>query len=205
MIQNIVFDMGGVLVDVHRDRAVAHFEAIGVDKADELIDACHHSGIFLDVESGDIDADEFCRQLCMEAGKDIPKDAIFKAWRSIIDPPPLYKLDFLLELKRRYRTFLLSNNNPILVNNWSMTPDFSEYGRPIAFYFEQCFFSYELHCVKPGAEIFRLMTAQSGIDPAVSLYLDDSADNIAAAANEGFVTMLVENGSDWRQQLLERL
>ncbi|MDR1676189.1 MAG: HAD family phosphatase, partial [Tannerella sp.] len=136
MIRNLVFDMGGVLVDVRREEAVRQFQAIGVTDADRLIDSYHHSGIFLDIESGAIDAETFCRLLCEHVGKDIPREAIERAWKSIISRPEARKLEYLLELRKNYRLFLLSNNNPILMD-WARTPDFSPDGHPITFYFDK--------------------------------------------------------------------
>jgi len=201
MIKNVVFDMGGVLVDVCRDRAIDNFRAIGVDNADELIDPYHHKGIFLDIESGDIDADEFCRLLCRETGKEIAMADIGRAWKSMINPPETYKLDYLLELRKRCRTFVLSNNNPILIDGWARTTDFSPAGRPITDYFDKTYFSYEMKCVKPGDEIFRKMITDSQIIPSETLFLDDSVNNIEAGKRAGFLTYLVQNGEDWRLTL----
>ncbi|MDR1602751.1 MAG: HAD family phosphatase [Tannerella sp.] len=201
MIKNIVFDMGGVLIDVHRERAVRQFQAIGVTDAEQLIDSYHHKGIFLDIESGAIDSDTFCRLLCEHAGKLIPFEAIEQAWRSMVDPPESYKLDCLLALREKYRTFVLSNNNPILIDRWARTDSFSPAGRPITDYFDRVYVSYEMKCVKPGIEIYRMMVKDSGVVPAETLFLDDSADNIRTAGEIGFRTYLVRNGEDWRPAL----
>jgi putative hydrolase of the HAD superfamily len=198
MIKNIIFDMGGVLVDVHRDEAVRQFQAIGVADADRLIDSSHHSGIFLDIESGDIDADTFCRLLCEHAGKDIPRPAIERAWQSIISRPEAYKLDYLLELRKSYKLFLLSNNNPILIDGWARTPAFSPDGRPIGSYFDKLYLSYEMKCVKPGREIFEAMIRDSGIRPSESLFVEDSPANLQAGAAVGFHICMAKNGEDWR-------
>ncbi|MDR2138485.1 MAG: HAD family phosphatase [Tannerella sp.] len=200
MIRNLVFDMGGVLVDVHREEAVRQFKAIGVKDADRLIDSCHHSGIFLDIESGAIDAETFCRRLSEQVGKDLPREAIERAWKSIISRPEACKLDCLCELRRRYRLFLLSNNNPILMD-WARTPDFSPDGHPITFYFDRLYISYEMKCVKPGRAIFEAMIRDSGILPAESLYVDDSLHNLQTAQTFGFRTCLVRNGEDWRNRI----
>ncbi|MDR1407157.1 MAG: HAD family phosphatase, partial [Tannerella sp.] len=198
MIKNIVFDMGGVLVDVRRERAVRRFRSIGVQNAEALIDSYHHKGIFLAFEQGGIDTDTFCRLLCREAGRDIPREAIEEAWLSIVDPPEPYKLDCLLELRKKYRTYVLSNNNPILIERWARTGRFSSAGRPITDYFDRVYVSYEMKCVKPDIEIFRMMVADSGIIPSETLFLDDSRDNIRAGEETGFRTFLVHNGEDWR-------
>ena len=62
-IKNIVFDLGGVILDLDRDRAVRRFEQIGLSDAEELIDPYHQKGIFLDLEEGRIDRNEFYRLL----------------------------------------------------------------------------------------------------------------------------------------------
>jgi putative hydrolase of the HAD superfamily len=172
--------MGGVLVDVRRDEAIRRFQAIGVADADQLIDSYHHSGIFLDIETGDIDGDTFCRLLCEHAGKSIPRHAIVEAWKSIIAPPDAAKLAYLTQLRPAYKLFLLSNNNPLLMD-WARTPAFSSAGLPITSYFDKLYISYELRCVKPGREIFEAMLRDSGIHPSESLFIEDGPQNVATA------------------------
>ena len=200
MIKNIVFDMGGVIVDVHRDRAVRHFHEIGVIDADILIDASHHKGIFIDFESGSIDTEEFCRLLCKHCGKDISYEDIEKAWKSIIDPPLAYKLEALRELRKTHRLFLLTNNNPLLMD-WACSPEFAPSANGLSDYFDKIYISYQMKCTKPDLKIFRMLIADAGIDPAESLYIDDSKRNIQAASECGFLVLLVKNGEDWRNEL----
>ncbi|MDR2469287.1 MAG: HAD family phosphatase [Tannerella sp.] len=206
MIRNLIFDMGGVLVDVRREEAVRQFRSIGVNDADRLIDSSCHRGIFLALESGEIDVETFCRLLCKHTGKDIPRHAIEQAWKSIIFPPEAYKLDCLLELRRQYKLFLLSNNNPILMD-WAKTSDFSPAGHSITFYFDKLYISYEMKCVKPERAIFEAMIRDSGILPSESLFVDDGKHNIRTARQIGFHTCHARNGEDWRDdvtKILER-
>jgi putative hydrolase of the HAD superfamily len=205
MIRNIIFDMGGVLVDVRRERAVAAFRALGVAEADSLIDACRHRGVFLEIENGALDADAFCRRLSEYAGRDLAFRDVEQAWMSIVSQPPMYRLDFLSELRASYSLFLLSNNNPILMNAWALTGRFSPAGRPLTDYFDRLYLSYQLKCAKPDPLIFRKMILDSGIDPAESLFIDDGADNIKTAGELGFHTLLAENGADWRPEVLQIL
>ena len=190
--------MGGVVVDVRREEAVRQFQAIGVDDADRLIDSSCHSGIFLALENGEIDAETFCRLLREHVGKDIPREAIEQAWKSIIFPPEAYKLDYLLELRRQYKLFLLSNNNPILMD-WARTSDFSPAGHPITCYFDKLYISYEMKCVKPERAIFEAMIRDSGMMPSESLFIDDGEHNIRTAREIGFHTYHARNGEDWRE------
>ena len=197
MIKNVIFDMGGVIVDVHRERAVRNFMALGVNDADQLIDSYHHKGIFIDIENGDIDAYEFCQLLCEHTGTNIPREDIEKAWRSIIDPPTEYKLEYLRELRKTHNVFLLSNNNPIIMD-WACAPGFTESGNALSDYFDKLYISYKMKCTKPDLKIFKMMIEGSGINPSESLFVDDSQRNIDAAKECGLQTCLVQNGADWR-------
>ena len=192
--------MGGVIVDVHRDRAIRNFITIGIDDADQLIDSFRHKGIFFDIENGDIDAEEFCRLLCKHAGKDIPRKDIEYAWRSIIDPPPTYKLEYLQELRKTHTVFMLSNNNSIIMD-WACTPGYIAPDKSIADYFDKLYLSFQMKCSKPGIKIFKMMLEDAGIDASESLFIDDGQNNINAAKECGFQVYLAQNGIDWRDEV----
>jgi putative hydrolase of the HAD superfamily len=192
--------MGGVIVDVRRDRAIHSFQAIGVGDADKLIDTCHHKGVFIDFENGTIDTDEFCRLLCRHTGKSISREAIEKAWKTIIDPPQACKLEYIQELRKTYRVFLLTNNNPILID-WACTPGFVSNGKALSDYFDKLYLSYEMKCTKPDLKIYRMMIEDAKINPAESLFIDDSNLNLQAAAECNFQVLLAKNGADWRNEL----
>ena len=68
-IKNIVFDLGGVFIDLDHDQAVRRFKEIGVEDAEQLLDPYEQKGIFLEVENGTISADEFCQKLQEHTGK----------------------------------------------------------------------------------------------------------------------------------------
>ena len=196
-IKHIVFDMGGVIVDVRRDEAIRQFNAIGVSDADLQIDANNHQGVFLAFENGDIDSEEFRRQLSEQAGKNIPMEAVIQAWRSIISKPPMYKLEYILSLREKYKIYLLSNNNPI-ITNWARIGDFSEAGLPITHYFDTLYLSYEMKCTKPDRLIYEKMIQDSGINPSETLFIEDGIHNINTARELGFQIYHATNGEDWR-------
>lgn len=59
-IKAIVFDAGGVLLDLDLERCKSAFkEKLEYNRIDELLDACHQKGIYGDMEEGKISADEF--------------------------------------------------------------------------------------------------------------------------------------------------
>ena len=58
-----------------------------------------------------------------------------------------------------------------------------------------------MKCMKPGLKIFQMMIKDAEINPAESLFIDDSDKNILAASSCGMNVLLVKNGSDWRNEL----
>lgn len=198
-IRNIVFDLGGVLIELDHECAVRRFEEIGVEDARQLLDPYEQKGFFLEVENGTITADGFCRKLCEYTGKDLSYEAIRHAWLGFIVDTPQYKLDYLLNLREKYNVYLLSNTNPIIQEGWARTSEFTPAGHPIGVYFDKMYTSYEVGVTKPDAKIFEYMIRDSGLNPAETLFVDDGKSNIEIARQLGFVTYQPKNGEDWRE------
>ena len=198
-IKNIVFDLGGVLIDLSHDQAVRRFEEIGVVDAAQLLDPYEQKGIFLEVENGTITADEYCQKLREHTGKDLSYEEIKHAWLGFIVDVPPYKLDYLLKLRERYNVYLLSNTNPIIQEGWARTDQFSAAGRPIGDYFDKMYTSYEVGVTKPDRKIFDYMIADSGLIPSETLFVDDAKSNVEVGRSFGFQTYQPANGEDWRE------
>lgn len=137
-IKNIVFDLGGVIIDLDRDEPVRRLIEIGVKDADGLIDPYEQKGVFQDLETGKIGVEEFCRYLRKYTGKDLSYEDICWAWFGFIGGVPQYKLDYILKLREKYQVYLLSNTNPIIQLEWAQTKEFTPAGRPLNDYSINC-------------------------------------------------------------------
>lgn len=200
-IKNIVFDLGGVLIELDHTRPILRFKEIGVEDADRLLDPYEQKGVFLEVENGKISADEFCRRLREHTGKELTYEQIKYAWLGFIVDTPQYKLDYLLELRKKYNVYLLSNTNPIIQEGWARTNQFTPAGRPIGAYFDKMYTSYEVGVTKPDRRIFEYMIRDSGLLPSETLFVDDGKKNIEVARELGFETYQPANGEDWREAI----
>ncbi len=197
-IKNLIFDFGGVLVDLDRERCIESFERLGVNVRDALGQYVQ-SGVFSGIETGEIDTEEFCDALRQISGRpDIRDRKIVDAWNEFLVGIPSERLECLANLKDKYKLFLLSNTNRI---HWTLaTNDLFLYrGRTVDFYFEKIFLSYKMGVVKPDSKIFKIAIKESGVNPAETLYIDDSEDNCKAAAKEGFKTFLSKGEGDWME------
>lgn len=203
-IKNIVFDFGGVVLDLDRQQAVDRFVAMGVKDAGDMLDPYHQHGIFLEVEDGSVSGDEFCRKICEVAGKDIPKETIAQGWLGFVKRVPLYKLDYIEELRKKYNVFLLSNTNPFVMD-WAYSTGFTPSGKTLTDYFDKVYASCYMKVVKPHREIFEMMIKDSGMVPEETLFLDDGEANVKMARLLGFHTYKPYDGEDWRETVNELL
>lgn len=204
-VKNIVFDFGGVIIDIDRDCAVRKFIEIGVGNADELLDAYHQKGIFLEVEDGSIDAEEFRKKLSQLCGKELTYNEVESGWRGFVTAVNQYKLDCLAELRQKgYKVYILSNTNPYIMG-WARSGRFTPEGRPLDDYVDKIFASYEVKCVKPHRGIFERMIAETDLNPCETVFVDDGTSNINIGKELGFITLQPANGEDWRPGLAELL
>lgn len=200
MIKTVIFDFGGVLVNLDFDAALAAFERLGLNHPREHIDPYRQSGFFLSLEEGAITAGEFCDKFNAMCGTHASYGEIGDAWRAFIVGVEPYKLAALTELRRRYRVLLLSNTNPFVME-WARSGQFSPEGKPVTEYIDKLYLSYEMRMTKPSPEIFRALAQEEGLNPSEALFVDDGEKNVEAARHLGFRTLLPANGEDWREKL----
>ena len=156
MIKNIVFDFGGVIVDISRDKAVQAFIKLGLADADTRLDKYHQTGIFQELEEGKISADEFRRQLGDLCGRELTMEETKQAWLGFFYEVNLDKLDYIQELRKNYHVYILSNTNPFVMS-WACSPDFSSRKFPLNNYCDKLYLSYQIGHTKPAPEIFDFM------------------------------------------------
>lgn len=203
MIKNLLFDLGGVIMDLDRDRCVRAFEKLGMKDADDFFGVYGQKGAFLALESGEIDAAEFRRRVRPLLGRpDVSDEEIDAAFTEFLVGIPVHRLESLRELARDYRICLLSNTNPIMMNG-KIAEEFRKEGRGMADYFDGIFTSYEARCCKPGKEIFDYAEREGGLVPSETLFFDDSQSNVDAARSFGFKAVLVRPGDEFTTLLSE--
>jgi putative hydrolase of the HAD superfamily len=197
-IKNIVFDLGGVIVDINRTAAVNKFKEIGIDNIEEFIDPYRQRGIFRRIEEGSISREGFYEEICKIAGKKIDSKEIDQGWFDFLMPVDQKRLDIISELRRKYKVLLLSNTNAIIMS-WARSERFSPAGKPLDYYFDELYLSYKMGCMKPDFDIFHKMIESSGIVPHETLFIDDSEANINAGRSLGFKTFLFKKENSFSE------
>jgi len=202
-IKNIVFDLGGVILTLDRSEAVRRFQQAGLGQAEELLDPYHQKGVFLDLEEGRLNSEEFYDAIRQLAGKHISDEMIDHGWLGFIADTPAYKLEMLEELRKSYNLYLLSNTNPVIMS-WALSPQFSEKGKSLDQYFDKMYLSYQLGVTKPHPRIYKHLIEDSGIIPSETLFIDDGTANVETGKALGMRVFQPKNGEDFRYIFKEK-
>lgn len=204
MIKQVIFDFAGVITDLTWEGAVASFTKIGLKNAEQILDRYHQSGIFQELEEGKIDTETFGKKLSEMCGRDLNQDEITEAWMGYFNGLDERKLDFIEELRKEYKVYLLSNTNPY-ITNWACSPHFSSKGKSLNEYFDKLYLSYEIGFTKPDEEIFKFMLEDAHMNPSESLFVDDGLSNVKAAEKLGMHTFNPQNATLWCEELQNAL
>lgn len=182
------------------EQAVKRFEEIGLADARQRLDAFEQKGIFGDLESGRISAEDFRRELSLLVGRELSMDDCYQAWHGYVDHVPKRNLEAILSLRARgYKVCLLSNTNPFMMQ-WADN-DFDGEGHPIGYFFDAMYLSYECQTMKPRREIFEMMLKGQQAQPEETLFVDDGPRNVEAAKALGMQTLCPQNNEDWIEPL----
>lgn len=194
-ITTLIFDLGGVLINLDLERCIQNFKDLGLQNFEQHLSLFGQKGFFLKFEKGQISVPEFrdeIRKLCPNPLTDEQIDA---AWCSFLCDIPLYKLNMLMELKRNFKLLLLSNTNALHIEV-ATANEFARVGKSITAIFDSCYYSYRMGMAKPDAEIFEALLADASVQASECLFLDDGPKNIDAANALGIQTYLVDPSED---------
>lgn len=196
MIKNIIFDLGGVIIDIKRENAARALEELGIVEADRILGEYEQKGIFLLLEEGRVSDAEMYDTLRPLCHPDTTCTDIKTAFEKFLTGVPVERLRMVEALRGKgYRTYVLSNTNPIFYNDW-IARAFRQDGKTVNDYFDGIVVSFQELMCKPNPDIFKNLIQRYGLNPDETVFLDDSADNCASAETLGIHTVRITPEGD---------
>ncbi len=196
-IKNLLFDLGGVIMDIEKQRCVDAFVRLGLPDTDAFFGEYGQTGPFGMLEEGLISIDEFHAQVRALIPGDVTDEQIDSAFNEFLIGIPVERLRRLEELHSLgFKIYLLSNTNPVMWNS-KIAGEFKKDGKTIDSYFDGISVSFEAKALKPSAEIFEYTIGTLGIVPDETVFFDDSEDNLRGAERFGFHTAHVKPGREF--------
>lgn len=204
-IKNIILDLGGVLLNIDYHKTIESFKELGIPNFEELFTQAKQEHLFDKYESGLIDSKDFIEGLKKKLPPSISEDDIKSAWNAMLLDFPAKRLDFLLELKKEYNTFLLSNTNPIHLEAFHKIIRQNNGIESLDNHFDKVYFSSDMGNRKPNPEIFLQVCNEQKLKPSETLFIDDTEQHVEGAKKAGLKAEHLNIGKQDVIELLDSL
>ena len=192
-IKNIIFDLGGVILNLDYIKTENEFKKIGVLHFKELYNQKKQTVLFDDFEKGKIKPEDFISSFKESENLKIKEIDFINAWNAMLLEIPIEKLEFIENLKKNYKIFLLSNTNEIHIKKFEN--DLRKKNILKQFYkcFDKIYYSSRMGKRKPDENCFNQVLEDNELSPENTLFIDDSIQHIEGAKKAGIKTFHLEN------------
>lgn len=191
-IKNIIFDLGGVVIDLQRKNAIEALERLGVKSAGKLLGEYGQKGAFGELESGRITSSELYDLLLPECRQGTTCSDLRDAFEAFLDKIPVERLETIRALRDAgYKVFVLSNTNPIMMHHW-IEESFRAEGLTINDYFDGIVVSFQERTMKPDPHIFEILLKRYHLEASETIMFDDSEQNCESAKSVGMQAITIE-------------
>ena len=180
-IENVILDLGGVLLDIDYNLTRTAFEKLGVENFEEMFSQINADSLFQRLETGHISEADFFKSLNEKAGLHLSVPPIIEAWNAMLLQFRESSLEFLNTLSSKYNLYLFSNTNFIHIRAFKEIYNQTTRPRPFDDYFSKAFYSCEIGYRKPNPESYKWILNDLKIQSETTLFIDDSIQNIEAA------------------------
>jgi len=184
-IKNIIFDLGGIFLNIDYQATIKAFKDLGVTKFEEFFTQANQYHLFDRLDIGKISPEDFRDEFRRISGLPLTDAQIDKAWNAMLGDFPQHKMPMIEMIGENYRTFLLSNTNAIHY------PAYTRYLQEVHGYeslaqlFEKQYLSHEVGMRKPNEEIFRFVMEENNLIPHETLFFDDTLQHVQGARKAG--------------------
>lgn len=183
--KNIIFDLGGVILDISYDKTIQAFKNLGIQDFEQLYTQAAQTGFFDDFETGKMSSSEFIAALQHKIGNDITSNDIIHAWNAMLLNWDIHRLNLLVELRKQHRVFLLSNTNSIHQSAFMLSLKQQTGLATLMNHFDKIYMSHEIGLRKPNVDVFEFVLNDQLLDAKETLFLDDSIQHIEGAKKAG--------------------
>jgi len=197
-IQNIIFDLGGVIIDLDESATINAFAQL-FDKSEEEIIAFAQAQFFKDYETGQIDDPTFRAMIREEFEFTGPEDQIDAAWNAMLGKIDRDKIELIDRLSADFPLFVMSNTNDIHIRYFNRLFEHLSAGRRFDSFFTEVYLSQEIGERKPNPGAWQVILNDHQLSPKNCLFIDDKLENIEAAQQLGLQVYHNQVPRDWME------
>ena len=190
-IKNIIFDLGGVILDIDETMTLNELKKLGIDGLN-LLNSNEFKALDERFERGIISAPTFRKKAKELIGRpDISNPDFDYLWNSMLLDIPRERIQALEAIKKHYHIFLMSNTNEIHYDLYVRDLQLRFGYKQFDDLFDKSYFSFDIHLMKPDPLFFEYVLDHQGMKPNETLFIDDTRTNIEVAQSLGIHTYLI--------------
>ena len=187
-IKNIIFDFGGVILDIDPIQTVEAMYNLGFKDVERFKEPAFQIEIMEKFERGILSPEAFRNKVREFMGIKVCNHDLDDAWNALLLDIPEKRIQVLEEVKKHYNIYLLSNSNEIhydmYLRDLQLRFGYLDFDK----LFHKAYFSFDLHLRKPNPEIFEFVMNQHNMQPEQTLFIDDTLEHIEVAKSLGLCT-----------------
>lgn len=188
-IKHIIFDLGGVILNLDHQLTSKAFGELGIADFPSLYNQFKGSRLFDDLETGKVTPEAFLQAMHQHVPAHVTDQQIIDAWNAMLLDFPLQRLQLLQQLQLHYDTYLLSNTNAIHLEKFNSILQESRGIPSLDTFFNKAYYSHLMGYRKPEKEAYQLILDNHGLNPAETVFIDDTLPNIEGARAVGLQTI----------------
>ncbi len=195
-VEALLFDLGGVVIEIDFDRAFRRLVEHSRLPLAELRAGFRVDAAYEQHERGELEAKDYIAHLRRVLELDCDDEAMIGAWNSIFVREISETVDAVLAVREQLPCYALTNSNPTHQAVWTQ-----RYPRAIAA-FRDVFVSSDLGHRKPEREAFHAVAERTGTKPESMLFFDDTLENVEGARRAGLQAVHVTAPEDVTRALM---
>ena len=190
-IKNIIFDLGGVILNLDYTKTDKEFHRLGLNNFSKLYSKKKQSKIFDDFEKGRFSAEKFIFLIKQSENLKVKDSDFINAWNAMLLEIPKERMEFIKRLKKDYNIYLLSNTNEIHIKKFEADLRKNNWLRDFQDCFDQVYYSSNMGMRKPDYDCFNKVLEDHNLKAHETLFIDDSVQHIEGAKKVGINAYLL--------------
>ena len=190
-IKNIIFDLGGVILNLDYTKTDKEFHKLGLNNFSKLYSKKKQSKIFDDFEKGRFSAEKFIFLIKQSENLKLKDSDFINAWNAMLLEIPKERMEFIKRLKKDYNIYLLSNTNEIHIKKFEADLRKNNWLRDFQDCFDQVYYSSNMGMRKPDYDCFNKVLEDHNLKAHETLFIDDSLQHIEGAKKVGINAYLL--------------
>jgi FMN phosphatase YigB (HAD superfamily) len=192
----IIFDLGGVLLNIDYTLTANAFKDLGIRDFDGLYSQAKQNSVFDDLEIGKLSPKGFIDYINLTCSSNFSQDQVIAAWNAMLLDFPIERMILLEKLQKSHNLILMSNTNEIHIMAFKEIMEKSFGYQRFENVFDKLYLSSQIGRRKPDESTFEWILSEIKLNATQCLFIDDSEQHIIGARKIGITSHHLQHNEE---------